>query len=55
MGLLYNGYRVIPGGKERPGRYADPSTPSSIVVMKDLYSRYELYGLYKSDLYIYLF
>jgi len=23
--LLYSGYRVIPGGKERPGRDADPS------------------------------
>jgi hypothetical protein len=32
--LLYNGYRVLPGGKERPGRDADPSTPSRAVVMK---------------------
>ena len=32
--LLYNGYRVFPGGKERPGRDADPSPPSSAVVMK---------------------
>ena len=32
--LLYNGYRVFPGGKERPGRNADPSAPSSAVVMK---------------------
>ena len=31
--LLYNGYRVFPGGKERPGRDADPS-PSSIAVVK---------------------
>jgi len=23
--FLYNGYRVFPGGKERPGRDADPS------------------------------
>ena len=23
--LLYNGYRVLPGGKERPGRDGDPS------------------------------
>ena len=23
--LLYNGYRVITGGKERPGRDADPA------------------------------
>ena len=22
--LLYNGYRIFPGGKERPGRAADP-------------------------------
>ena len=32
--LLYNGYRVFPGGKERPERDADPSLPSSAVVMK---------------------
>ena len=32
--LLYNGYRVFPGGKERPGRDADPSTPFSAAVMK---------------------
>jgi hypothetical protein len=32
--LLYNGYRVFLGGKERPGRDADPSPPSSAVVMK---------------------
>ena len=32
--LLYNGYRIFPGGKERPGRDADPSPPSSAVVMK---------------------
>ena len=25
--LLYNGYRVFPGGKVRPGRDADPLTP----------------------------
>jgi hypothetical protein len=31
---LYNWYRVFPGGKERPGRDADPSPPSSAVVMK---------------------
>jgi hypothetical protein len=33
--LLYNGYRVFPGGKERPGRDADLSLPSSAVVMKE--------------------
>jgi len=27
--LLYNRYRVFPGGKERPGRNADPSPPFS--------------------------
>jgi len=37
--LLYNGYRVFPGGKVRPGRDADPSSPSSAEV-KD---RVELY------------
>jgi hypothetical protein len=29
---LYNGYRVFPGGKVRPGRDADSSLPSSDVV-----------------------
>jgi hypothetical protein len=33
--LLYNGYRVFPGGKERPGRDADPSAPSNAVVKKE--------------------
>jgi hypothetical protein len=33
--LLYNWYRVLPRGKERPGRAADPSPPSSAVVMKE--------------------
>jgi len=33
--LLSNGYRVFPGGKERPGRDADPSPPFSAVVMKE--------------------
>ena len=33
--LLYNEYRVFPGGKERPGRDADPSPPSSTVVKKE--------------------
>ena len=32
--LLYNGYRVFPGGKERPRRDADPSPPSSAVAKK---------------------
>jgi hypothetical protein len=30
--LLYNGYRVIPGGKVRPGRAVDHSRPSSAEV-----------------------
>jgi hypothetical protein len=29
-----NGYRVFPGGEKWPGRDADPSPPSSAVVMK---------------------
>jgi len=29
--LLYNGYWVFPGGKERPGHDADPSPPSSAI------------------------
>ena len=30
--LLYNGYRVFPGDRKRPGRDADPSHPSSAEV-----------------------
>jgi hypothetical protein len=33
--LLYNGYRVFPGGKERPGRDADYSPPSSAEVLEE--------------------
>jgi len=33
--LLYNGYRVYSGSKNRPGRDADPSPPSNAVVMKE--------------------
>jgi len=29
--LLYNGYLVFPGGKERSGRDADPSPPSTFM------------------------
>jgi len=32
--LLYDEYRVFPRGKERPGRDANPSPPSSAVVLK---------------------
>ena len=46
--LLYNGYRVFPGGKERPGRDADPSPTSSTVVKKG-YSHYGPYGLYRAS------
>jgi len=37
--LVYNGYRVFPGGKEPSGRDADPSLPSSAVG----HERVELY------------
>ena len=51
--LLYNGYRVFPGGKERPERDADPSLSSSGVgherVELYLYSPYGLYGLYRAS------
>jgi len=33
--LLYNGYRVFPGGKVRSGRAADHSPPSSATVMEE--------------------
>jgi len=51
--LLYNGYRVFPGGKERPGRDAHPWLPSSAVgherVELYLYSSYGPYGLYRAS------
>jgi hypothetical protein len=51
--LLYNGYLVFPGGKERSGRDADPSPPSSAVgherVKLNLYSPYGPYGLYRDS------
>ena len=37
--LLYNGYRVFPGGKMLPECDADPSPPSSVEVK----NRVELY------------
>jgi hypothetical protein len=44
--------RVFPGGKERPGRDADPSLPSSAAgherVELYLYSPYGPYGLYRA-------
>jgi len=33
--LLYNGYRVFPGRKQRPGCDADQSPPTSAVVKKE--------------------
>jgi len=51
--LLYNGYPVFPGGKERPGRDAEPSPPSSAVgherVELYLYSPYGPYVLYRAS------
>jgi len=51
--LLYNGYRVFPGGKEQPRRDTDPSPPSSAVgherVELYLYSPYGAYGLYRAS------
>jgi hypothetical protein len=35
--LLYTAFRVFRGGKELPGRDADPSPPSGAVVMNGLY------------------
>ena len=62
--LLYNGYRVFPGGKERPWHDADPSPPSSAMVMKGYsYTSTTPIGctayrepqcLYKGALYLYL-
>jgi len=50
---LYNGYRVFPEGKERPGRDADPSPPSGAVgherVELYIYSPYGPYGLYRAS------
>jgi len=52
--LLYNRYRVFPGYKERPGRDADPSPPSSAVgherVKLYLYSPYGPYGLCRASM-----
>jgi len=39
LSLLYNGYRFFPVDKDRPGRDADPSPPSSAVG----HERVELY------------
>ena len=51
--LLYDEYWVLPGGKERPGRDADSSPPSSAVgherVELYLYSPCGPYGLYRAS------
>ena len=51
--VLYNVYRVFPGGKEQPGRDADPLPPSSAVgherVELYLYSPYGPYVLYRAS------
>ena len=51
--FLYNGYRVFPGGRERPGRDADPSPTSSAVgherIKLYLCSPCGLYGLYRAS------
>jgi len=53
LSFLYNGYRVFPGDKERPGRDADPSAPSSAAGHERaelyLYSPYGPYGLYRAS------
>jgi len=51
--LLYNGYRVFPGRKERSGHDVDPSPPSSVIgherVELYLYSPYGPYGLCRAS------
>ena len=51
--ILYNEYRVFPGGRERPGRDADPSPSSSAVghetVELYFYSPYGPYCLYRAS------
>jgi len=62
--LLYNGYQVFPGGKERPGCDAEPPPRSNAVVKKEKsYTSTLSVGhtactepqcLYKGALYLYL-
>ena len=57
--LLYNGYRVFPGGKVRPGRAAEPSPSSSVAVMEEQsYTSTHLLGStgpVTGSLYLYLY
>jgi len=50
---MYNEYQIFPGGKERPGRDADPSPSSSAVgherVQLYLYFPYGPYSLYRAS------
>ena len=53
--LLYNGYRVFPGGKVRPGRAADHLPPSNGAVMEEQsYTSTHPLGQ-TGSLYLYLF
>jgi len=56
---VYNGYRVFPGGKKRPGRNADPWPSSSAggheSVELNLYSPYGPYSLYRASVKLYLY
>ena len=63
--LLYNGYRVFPGGKKWPGRESDPLLPSSAVIKKEQSNTStppmgrtactEPQCLYRGALYLYLY
>ena len=44
--LLYNGYRIFPGGKVRPGRAAHHSPTSSAVVIEEI-NLYPPFGPYQ--------
>ena len=54
--LLYNEYRVFPGGKVRPGRAADHSPPSSAAVMEEYsYTSTHSLGLDGNTLTLYIY
>jgi hypothetical protein len=55
--LLYNGYPVFPGGRKRPGRDADPSSPSRAEVWKQsraisLFSLRDFVACEKGEIYL---